>query len=121
MKKIATLSVLIIAIGLGAGAAGALETTREIPARVLPVPETASPALQAMIAAPLPSWWNLHPKSAQEWKDWVQLRAALNLKSAAALREKMAVKVEPTTLAGVKAFVVTPGEIAMSMVRNSSV
>jgi len=112
MKKIATLSVLIIAIGLGAGAAGALETTREIPARALPVPETASPALQALIAAPLPPWWNLHPKSAQEWKDWVQLRAALNLKSAAALREKMAVKVEPTTLAGVKAFVVTPGEIA---------
>jgi epsilon-lactone hydrolase len=112
MKKIATLSVLTIAIAVGVGPGSALETTRQIPAHALPVPETASPALQAMIAAPLPPWWNLHPKSAQEWKDWVQQRAAFNLKSAASLRDKMGVKVEPTTIAGVKAFIVTPSEIA---------
>ena len=53
MKKNATLSVLMIALAFGVGSGSALETTRQIPAHALPVPETASPALQAMIAAPL--------------------------------------------------------------------
>jgi len=41
----------------------------------------------------------------------VQQRASFNLKLVPGLREKMEVNVEPTTIGGVKAFVVTPGEI----------
>jgi acetyl esterase/lipase len=111
MKKVATLSALIIVAALGAGPGSALETAREIPAHALPVPQTASPALQALIAAPLPAWWNRHPKSAQDWKDFVAERAAMSLKTVAALREKLDLKVEPTVIGGVKSFIVTPGDI----------
>jgi epsilon-lactone hydrolase len=111
VKKIATLSLLIIATACAVGPGRALENTRELPARALPVPDTASPALQAMIAAPLPPWWNRHPKSAQEWKDFVQQRAAPSIKAAAALRETMSLKVEPTVIGGVGAFIVSPSEL----------
>jgi epsilon-lactone hydrolase len=106
------IGLLIVTTVLATGSGSALDSGRQIPVRTLPVPETASPALQALIAAPLPSFWNLHPKSAQEWKEFVQQRAALNLKTAAALREKLNVRVEPTTIAGVKAFLVMPSEVA---------
>jgi acetyl esterase/lipase len=75
------------------------------------VPETASPALQGLIAAPLPPYWNVHPKSAQEWNEFVQKSAAFSVKTAAILREKLGVKVEATTIGGVKAFIVTPGDV----------
>jgi acetyl esterase/lipase len=111
VKKIATLSLLIMAAAFGIGLGHALENTRELPARALPVPETASPALQAMIAAPLPSWWNRHPKSAQEWKDFARERAAPSVKAAAALQEKMGLEVEPAVIGGVNAFIVSPREM----------
>ncbi len=106
------LYLLTIATVLVAGSSYALDAGRDIPARNLPVPDTASPALQALIAAPLPPFWNIHPKTAQEWKDFVQQRAAFSLKGVAVLREKTGVKIEPTTIGGVKAFIVTPNEIA---------
>jgi epsilon-lactone hydrolase len=111
MKKIATLGMLTIAAAFAAGSGSALENGREIPAHAVPVPDTASAALQAMIAAPLPPWWNRHPKSAQDWKDFVAERAATSLKGVAALRQKFDLKVEPAVIAGVKAFIVTPGDI----------
>ncbi|MGA9324096.1 MAG: alpha/beta hydrolase [Xanthobacteraceae bacterium] len=111
MKKIATLGMLIIAAIFATGSGSALENTREIPAHAVPVPDTASPALQTMIAAPLPPWWNRHPKSAQDWKDFIAERTAMSLKVVAALREKLDLKVEPTVIGGVKAFIVTPGDM----------
>jgi epsilon-lactone hydrolase len=111
MKQIATLGVLVVAAVFAAGSGSALEPAREIPAHAVPVPDTASPALQTMIAAPLPSWWNRHPKSAQDWKDFVAERAAMSLKMVAALREKLDIRVEPAVIGGVKAFIVTPGDM----------
>jgi len=106
------MGLLFVTTALAVGSSSALENARLVPARALPVPETASPALQAVIGAPLPPFWNIHPKSAQEWKEFVQQRAAFTLKTLPALREKMGVKVEPTTIGGVKAFIVTPSEVA---------
>jgi acetyl esterase/lipase len=68
--------------------------------------------MQAVIGAPLSPIWNAHPKSAQEWKDFVQQRADFALKALPGLREKFGVKVEPTVIAGVKAFIVTPAEVS---------
>ena len=112
MKSSTLMCLLIVATALGAGSGNALDDAREIPARALPVPETASPALRALIAGPLPPFWNLHPKSSQGWKEFVQQRAASDLQLMPALREKMAVKVEPTMIGGVKAFIVTPNKLA---------
>ena len=112
MKSAQLMCLAVAAIVIAAGSGSALENSRQVPARTLPVPDTASPAMQAVIGAPLSSFWNVHPKSAQEWKAFVQQRAEYNLKLLPALREKMGVKVEPTTIGGVKAFVVTPTEVA---------
>jgi acetyl esterase/lipase len=112
MKSVRLVCLLAVTTVLGVGVGSALENSRQVPARALPVPETASAGMQALIGAPLPPFWNTHPKSAQEWKDFVQQRADFALKALPALREKMGVKIEPTTIGGVKAFVVTPSEVA---------
>jgi len=114
MRFVRLTGLVIVTTVLAVGSGSALDTSRQLPARPLPVPDTASPAMQALIAAPLPPWWNTHPKSAQEWKEFVQQRTVISVKIAAALREKMGVKVEPTVIGGVNAYIVTPREIAES-------
>lgn len=81
---------------------------REVPSRVIPVPETVSPQMQAVIARPLDPAFNAVPASPQEWKARVAAAAQLNMALLPGLRERLGVTVEPTTIAGVKAFVVTP-------------
>src|SRR3954470_12567161 len=112
MRKLPYLIVLLAAASIAAFPAHALDTTRDIPARQIPVPETASPQLQQLIAAPLSPIWNTHPKSAEEWKAFVQARAQMTLKGLPALREKMNVTYQPAVIAGVKVFTVTPSEIS---------
>lgn len=41
---------------------------RPLPARLLPVPETVSPALQQRIGAPFPPGWDTVPTDAAGWK-----------------------------------------------------
>jgi hypothetical protein len=58
-------------------AANATPGVRSVPGRTIPVPNTASPALQATIAAPyrVPAW-DANPKSAADWKDLINKLAA---------------------------------------------
>ena len=112
MKYARPIWLLVVAAAFAAGSGWALENIRQIPARSLPVPETVSAAMQAVIGAPLAPIWNTHPKSAQEWKEFVQQLADMRMKILPGLREKMGVKVEPTTIGGIRAFTVTPSEIA---------
>ena len=112
MKYARPIWLLVVAAAFAAGSGWALENIRQIPARSLPVPETVSAAMQAVIGAPLAPIWNAHPKSAQEWKEFVQQLADMRMNILPGLREKMGVKVEPTTIGGIRAFTVTPSEIA---------
>jgi epsilon-lactone hydrolase len=75
------------------------------------VPDTVSPQVQKLIAAPLTPTWNVIPKTAEEWKAQVNAGAAATMQTLPALREELRVKVEPTTIDGVKAYVVTPENI----------
>jgi acetyl esterase/lipase len=84
---------------------------RALPARTIPVPETVSPEIQALIAAPLNRLWNVIPKTADEWKVQVSAGAAATLRTLPALRERLGVTVEPTLIDGVKAFRATPDTI----------
>jgi len=84
---------------------------RDMPARRIPVPDTVSPQMQKLIAAPLSPTWNVIPKTAEEWKAQVAAGAAATMKAMPALREKLGVKVEPTTVGGVKAYMVTPRNV----------
>ena len=108
-----------VRIGLIAGLAAAPAMAqqaqpgpRQLPARTIPVPETASPQMQAIIARPVNPIWNVVPKTAAEWKALVAANAAETLPTLPAMRAALHVKVEPTTIAGVKTYIVTPEVIA---------
>ena len=89
----------------------AMAQSLDVPARNLPVPGTPSPQIQKLISAPLRPGWNVLPKSDQEWQQVVDARAAATLKTLPDLIERMKVKVEKTTIDGVRAFIVTPESI----------
>jgi len=84
---------------------------RNMPARTIPVPNTVSPQMQKLIAAPLSPTWNVIPKTAAEWKAQVAAGAAATMQALPALRAKLGVKVEPVTVGGVKAYRVTPRNV----------
>ena len=84
---------------------------REVPARLLPVPDTVSAQMQALIARPLDPAFNIAPKGTAEWKARVSEAARVTVAALPQLREALGVCVEPTTIAGVKAFTVTPRSI----------
>jgi epsilon-lactone hydrolase len=81
---------------------------RSVPARTLPVPGTVSPEMQTLIAAPLPGNWNMAPDTVDEWRKLSAPSAGRNL---AALRERLGVKMETTTLGGVTVYTLTPQAI----------
>jgi epsilon-lactone hydrolase len=85
---------------------------RAVPGRSIPVPATASPQLQAMIAAPyrVPNW-DANPKSAAEWKELIGRLATAGAATQKSVREKLGVTMEASTIAGVKVFILTPKEI----------
>jgi monoterpene epsilon-lactone hydrolase len=90
----------------------AMAQSLDVPAKNLPVPGTPSPQIQKMISAPVRPGWNVLPKSDQEWQQVVDARAAATLKTLPGLIERMKVKVEKTTIDGVRAFIVTPESIS---------
>src|SRR5262245_9152512 len=87
------------------------EKGREIPAYTLPVPEDISPQMRPLIAAP-PAPWDIHPKSIAEWKELVATVAARARTILPAMREKLGVKLEQTTIGGINVYVLTPKTIA---------
>src|SRR3954471_18158620 len=88
--------------------ANANAQNRDVPAKSLPVPETVSPQIQKLIAAPLSGTYNQIPATNEGWKKQIRGVEEGTAKAPPALREALKVKVEPTTLDGVKAFIVTP-------------
>jgi monoterpene epsilon-lactone hydrolase len=89
-------------------------TTREVAARLLPIPDTVSPQMQAVIARPFDPKLNIAPQTTAQWKERVENASRLVLETLPGLREALGVTVEPITLDGVKAFVVTPKAIPAS-------
>jgi epsilon-lactone hydrolase len=84
---------------------------RDIPARTLPVPTTVSPAVQGFIAMPLRQNWNNPPTTPEGWRAVASAGEATLAQQVPAMRERLHVKVEPTVIGGVKAFIVTPDVI----------
>jgi len=110
MKRICAAAALALLAPL-AGAQTSPQGSRDLPARSVPVPDTVSPQMQKLIGAPLTPTWNVIPKTAEEWKGQVNAGYEATMKSLPALREALGVKVEPITLDGVKAYMVTPSSI----------
>lgn len=108
------LHLAVLAVGLAMPtAAFSLEAgIREVPAKQVAVPTTeVSPQEQALIGAPLPPFWNDHPKDAAEWKVLIKARADVIAKTLPGLREKLGVKSEQVTIAGVNCYILTPDSI----------
>ncbi len=97
-------SLIVLLAVLLAAPVYAAETAQ----RHFPVPQTVSPEMQALIGAgPFP-FWNLHPETDAEWKDFVKKIADAGSASLPDLRERMGVDVTPGIMAGVPVFSVTP-------------
>src|SRR5450631_4543463 len=95
--KMRIVALLALAIGLAPGTGFAFEgAVREVPARAVPVPaDTVSPGVAALIAAPLPPFWNDHPQDAAAWKALIKKRADAIVATLPDLRAKLEVKVAP--------------------------
>lgn len=86
----------------------------EVPARTLPVPDTVSSQMQSLIARPLNPRHSIAPQTVAEWKSIVDAAARTVVAGLPKLREALGVSVEPATIGGVNAFVVTPKTIPAS-------
>lgn len=84
---------------------------RSVPARLLPVPDTVSPALRARIAAPYPPGWNTIPGSAAAWKTLAAQSAAEVAPELPDLVKRLGVRVTPGRIAGVGVFFITPNDM----------
>ncbi|HET7883316.1 MAG TPA: hypothetical protein VFL55_20690, partial [Acetobacteraceae bacterium] len=75
----------------------ALAESRDVPARSIPVPDTVSPQMQAIIAQPYNPNWNVVPKTPAEWKVIVDKAAAAVVATLPEIRDRLGVTVQPTT------------------------
>src|ERR1044071_810471 len=82
--------------------------TREVPAREIPVPDTVSPQMQAMIGRQLDPKFNIAPETTAEWKKRVEDAAAVTVQGLPRLREALGVTVELTSMGGVTAYTAAP-------------
>jgi monoterpene epsilon-lactone hydrolase len=99
---------MLLAVSLALVGAQGLAQTLQVPAKALPVPDTVSPQIQKLIAAPLNPFHNQIPGTPEDWKKQIRGVEEATAKGLPALREALKVTVEPTTLDGVKAYIVTP-------------
>lgn len=81
---------------------------RPVPARTLPVPSDVSPGMQAVIAAPLRAGWDELWKTGEEWRVAANTAAAKTIETLPAMRKRLHVTVKPSTVNGVRVYVVTP-------------
>ena len=96
---------------VGARADDAALAPREAPAKSLPVPTDVSPGMQKFIAAPLNPMWHDLWKTGEEWRNAADKMDAGIVPTIPAMAERLHVKIEPSTMDGVKVFIVTPDEI----------
>src|SRR4051812_13413129 len=96
------IAFLPVALGLGffvcagpngVAAQSAATSAREVPARSLPVPDTVSPQMQALIARPMSPVPNLKPETTADWKAIVDKAAQGVIATLPKLREQLGVSV----------------------------
>ena len=86
--------------------------TLDVPAKKLATPGTVSPQMQALIDAPRRTGWDVLPATGEAWRKVADAAAVGTLKALPGLMQRMQVTVEKTTIDGVRAFIVTPANIA---------
>ena len=112
LRVAAAVAVAFLAAApLGARAEDTALAPRAEPAKSIPVPTDVSPGMQKFIAAPLnPAWHDLW-KTGEEWRKAADKMDTEIMPTIPAMAERLHVKIEPSTMDGVKVFIVTPDEI----------
>lgn len=105
------LRTAVLTVAFAIVAPSAMAQGLDVPSRNLPVPDSVSPQIQKLIAAPRRAGWDVLPKTGQEWKPVAEAAAAGTLKALPGLIDRMKVRVEKTTFDGVRAFIVTPERV----------
>jgi epsilon-lactone hydrolase len=82
------------------------------PARAVPTPTTVSLEMQKTIGAPPRPFMRSRPKTTEDWKSIIEASAAAAVGSLPGLCQWRHVKFEKAMLDGVRAFMVTPEDIA---------
>ena len=103
--------VVAATVALSPGAAFAQSpelAPRDVPARSLPVPDTVSPQMQRLIAAPLRTDWDRPPTTPEGWRELARTGAAATIRNLPGMLGRLRVKVEPSEMDGVKVFLLTP-------------
>ena len=85
---------------------------RDVPPKMIPVPDSVSPQMQKLIAAPLRPTWKVIPKTVDEWKAQITASANATVARLKPMAEALRVKVTPIMVDRVKAFEVKPEEVA---------
>lgn len=80
--------------------------------RAIPVPTTASPMLQARIAAPGNPFWKVKPASAEEWHSIVNAAALESEKNVAVRSAKYGISIKEAELGGVRVFWLKPRSLS---------
>ncbi|MDB5956255.1 alpha/beta hydrolase [Ramlibacter sp.] len=109
IRAATTVALLLAATAVCAQSAP--PSSREVPAKSIPVPTTVSPQLQQIIAQPLRSGWDTPPTTPEGWKQLAETTRTSALPNVQAMRERLKVRVEPGTLGGVRIYTVTPEKI----------
>lgn len=115
-----TLYCAIIAVALLFGMPAVAQTPpaalapREEPAKSIPVPATVSPQMQAIIAQPLRTNWDKPPTTPEGWRQLSDSIATAVAPQIPGIAERMQVKVEPSTIGGVRVYVITPDNMPPS-------
>ena len=97
------------AISASENAANAQPGPRTTPGKVIPVPDDVSPAMQTVIANGFRAgFWDVNPKSADEWRQFVAHWASVSIQPLAAIRDKLGVTMQETTVDGVHVYILQP-------------
>lgn len=107
--RVAT-AAAVLSLGMPAFAQTPL-AAREEPAKSLPVPGTVSPQMQAIIAQPLRTNWDKPPTTPEGWKQLSDGGVTAVAPQVPAMAERMRVKIEPSTIDGVKVYTITPDDM----------
>ena len=111
LDRCAIAASLLLAATVGAFAQPAPLAPRDVPAKSIPVPTTVSPEMQKIIAQPLRTAWDTPPKTPEGWKQLAEATRATAAPNVEAMRQRLNVRVEPGTMAGVKIYTVTPEKV----------
>ncbi|MFO1107342.1 MAG: alpha/beta hydrolase [Amaricoccus sp.] len=108
-RRTAMASPLVAGVALAAGLPVQAEGTgRAVPARLLPVPDTVSPELQAVIARPLPVGWDTIPTDAAGWRAMAAASVEIAAPDIARIKARMGIEAVPDRIAGVPVFRIAP-------------